>query len=951
MPIADRLQNIVYTLPRGIQVASVKQNGQPTSCTMIKGSNNMRTASNTAMRGGLLATAAILTSMMMPAVGYAQATAAADDAADAKEIVVIGTRRTDRSVTDSASPIDVIGATELAASPAVNMLDTIKNLVPSFFVPQNTISDASTFVRAPSLRGLGADQILVMINGKRYNRSALVNVYTGADTALSFGSQGADIGNIPGIAIGNLQVLRDGATAQYGADALAGVLNYSIRKDAGFEAQALYGKTYRGDGASKIVSGYAGFKIGDRGFISLAGEYYDQDGTSRGVTRASALALAASNPAVANQIPNAGQGLPAQIWGTSPGNGYKLFLNAAIDVGAESQLYFTGNLAHSDTNQSFNYRLPVTQGGLVINDGSGTTSVVSRGRNGSFAPIFLTPCPAANPTCVAVNGVPGFVNTPSAAFPLSNGTTFSFTSVYPGGFTPRFIGKVDQAYGTAGIKGKVDSGFTYDLSATFARNSLGLSMTNSLSPSYGPASQTSFEFGKLIQSEQTLNADFTYPIEVGFDSPITLSAGAEYRRETYKTTGGDVQSYGLGPFATQTIYNQTAPGVYAPAGITASQSPGASGYGGTNPAFAVNATQTNYAVYVGAETDVTKAFTVGFAGRYENYNTFGGIVVGKANALLRVSDAVSLRATVGTGFHAPSPGQNNTQIVTTNFLGGDQVQTGTYPTASAIARYYGSSTLSPERSTNFGAGIVLKPTSALSLTVDGYIIQIKNRIGISQNFTVTAADIAAQPALAAVGRGGVVNYFTNGFDVSSKGIEAVANYRTEMMGGPINFTLAYSYNNLKAKNIKRTTAGQPLVNGQQEYNIANLAPQNRITASAGWQLGDFSLNARANYYGKWSNALEYNLVPPVGNAAPPSQIFSAKTLFDLDASYTFAQHFTLTVGANNLFNVFPDKIKASVVNPVFVATGGLNDGQVYPRSGGPFGMNGGFYYARLRVKY
>ena len=906
----------------------------------------MRSNIKTAVRGGLLASAAIISFPLTSGTAHAQA-AEATAADDAKEIVVIGTRRTDRSVTDSASPIDVISATDLAASPQVNMLDTIKNLVPSFFVPQNTISDASTFVRAPSLRGLGADQILVMINGKRYNRSALVNVYTGADTALSFGSQGADIGNIPTIAIKNLQVLRDGATAQYGADALAGVLNYSIRDDEGIEVQGLYGKTYRGDGASKIVSANAGLKIGDRGFINLSGEYYDQGQTSRGVTRASAIQLAITNPAVANSIPGAAKGEPAQIWGTSPSNGYKAFVNAAIDVGDQSQFYFTGNLAHSETNQSFNYRLPVTQTGLVINDGTGTPQTVSRGRNGSFAPIYLTACPAAS---VATCPTSGFVN---------NTNTFSFTSIYPGGFTPRFIGKVDQAYGTIGFKGKTDTNFTYDMSATFARNSLDLSMTGSLSPSFGPQSQTSFQFGKQIQSEQTLNLDLTYPIEAGFASPITLSGGAEYRRERYQTTQGDLQSYAAGPFTSQVLYNLVTPAVgatpavYAPANITVSQSPAASGYGGTSPNFANISTQTNYALYVGAETDITEALSVGLAGRYENYNTFGGIVVGKANALFRVTDAVSLRATVGTGFHAPSPGQNNTQVVTTNFLGGNQVQTGTYPTTSSIAQFYGAGSLSPERSTNFGAGIVLKPVSGLSLTVDGYIINIKNRIGISQNYTVTAANVAALPALATVGVGGVVNYFTNGFDVTSKGIEAVANYRTSLVGGRLDLTFAYSYNNLKSKNIKLSTSGQQLVSLEQQYNIANLAPQNRITASAGWQINDFSLNARANYYGKWSNALEYNFVPAVAGAttAPPSQIFGAKTLFDLDASYTFADHFTLTVGANNLFNVYPDKIKASVINPIFALTGGLNDGQVYPRSGGPFGINGGFYYARLRVKY
>jgi iron complex outermembrane recepter protein len=883
---------------------------------------------------------------------YAQdgdADAAAEDATKDDGIMVIGSRRTDRSATDSASPVDVIGAEELTASPAVNLLDTVRNLVPSFFVPQNTISDASTFVRAPSLRGLGADQILVMINGKRYNRSALVNVYTGADTALSFGSQGADIGNIPAIAIKNLQVLRDGATAQYGADALAGVLNYQIRDDEGVEFQALYGETYEGDGASTILSGNAGLKIGDSGFVNVSAEWYDQNGTSRGVSRASAISLALTNPAVAGSIPGAADGLPAQIWGTSPGDGYKLFLNASLDVGNESQIYLTGNLSHSETDQSFNYRLSVSQPGLVIDNGSGTPATASPGRNGSFAPIFITACPTGNATCPAG----GFVNTPSLAFPLNNGTTFSFASIYPGGFTPRFIGVVDQAYGTGGFKGETDSGFTYDLSATFGRNSLDLSMTDSLSASFGPASQTSFEFGKLIQSEQILNADFTYPVEAGFASPITLSGGAEFRKERYEKTVGDLQSYAAGPYASQVIYNQTAPGVYAPAGITATQSPAASGYGGVSPNFAGVSTQSSYGFYVGAEADITEALTAGVAGRWEHYDTFGSVVVGKANMLYRFSDAVSFRATVGNGFHAPSPGQNNTQVVTTNFLGGNQVQTGTYPTTSEIAQFYGAGSLKPERSTNFGAGIVLKPANALSFTIDGYIINIKNRIGISQNYTVTAANITALPSLATVGLGGVVNYFTNGFDVTSKGIEAVANYRTDVMGGPLNLTLAYSYNNLKPKNIQLTTTGTPLVSPQQQYNIRNLAPQHRINASANWKLGDFTMNLRGNYYSSWSNALEYNLVAPVPGSltAPPSQRFGAKLLTDFDISYTLMEHFTLTVGANNLFDVYPDKIRASVVNPIYALSGGLNDGQVYPRSGGPFGINGGFYYARLRIDY
>lgn len=863
---------------------------------------------------------------------------AAEEAEGDDGIMVIGSRRTDRSATDSPSPVDVIGSEELSAQPAANMLDVVRNLVPSFYVPQNTISDASTFVRAPSLRGLGADQILVMVNGKRYNRAALVQVYSGADTALSYGAQGSDIANIPAISVKNLQVLRDGATAQYGSDAIAGVVNYVLRDDEGFDVQGLWGQNYEGDGDRWQIAGNAGLKLGDRGFVNVSAEYYDQKGTSRGATRPIAIVLANTQPGVVNSIPNYPG--PAQIWGTSPGHGFKLFLNSAIDVTDNSQFYLTLNYAESTANQSFNYRSPITAPApLAVDDGSGVPATRTPTRNGAFNPIYITPCPAATPTC------------PTGGWVRNGGATFNFSSIYPGGFTPRFIGDVEQAYGTGGFKGETNSGFTYDLSATFARNSLALSMTDSLSQSFGPISQTDFFFGKLIQTEQNLNLDLTYPVDVGWASPITFSGGAEYRREEYEKTVGDLQSYAAGPYASQTLYDLVAPGVYSATGITVSQSPAASGYGGVSPTFAGSASQTSYGFYVGAEADITDAFTAGIAGRWEHYDTFGSTVVGKANMLYRISDAVSLRATVGTGFHAPSPGQNNTQIVTTNFLGGNQVQTGTYPVTSDIAQFYGATSLQPEKSVNLGGGIVLKPTDKLNITLDGYTIKVKNRIGISQNFTVTAANVLALPSLAAVGVGGVVNYFTNGFDTRTSGFDFVTSYRTDLGGGDLNLTLAYNYNKSKV------TAFNPLViNAQQRYNISNLPPKHRINLGATWKMGDFQINARENFYSSWSNSLEYNLTAPVPNAAtatvaPPSQRFGSKFLTDLDISYTFMDHYTLTVGANNLFDTYPDKIRASTVNPIYALTGSLADGQIYPRSGGPFGINGGFYYVRVAVDY
>jgi iron complex outermembrane recepter protein len=848
------------------------------------------------------------------------ATAASEEGEDS--IVVLGTRRTDRSAADTASPVDVISADELGAQPAANMLDAVKNIVPSFFVSQNTISDASTFVRSPSLRGLPADNILVMLNGKRYNRSALVQVYSGGDTALGFGSQGADISAIPAIAVANLQVLREGATAQYGSDAIGGVLNYGLREDEGIELQARYGQYFdNGDGKSYQVAGNFGTKIGDSGFINVSAEYNDDGQTSRGVTRPIALVFENLNPTLADQLPNYPG--PVQIWGSSPSKGYKAVLNAGFDVTDNSELYFFANVARSKGNQSFNYRSPISAPTpLVVDDGSGTPSTRSPGRNGSFShPAYLTPCPTGNATC------------PTGSFVL-DANVFNFASLYPAGFTPRFIGVNKELYGTVGYKGETDSGFRYDLSGSMSRNSLTLSMTDSLNASFGPDSQTEFEFGSLIQKELNLNLDVSYPIEAGLASPITLSAGAEYRKETYKATEGDLQSYAAGPFASQSLYVQTAPGVYA-FDSTVNFSPAASGYGGTSPASAGSFSQKNFALYVGAETDLSDALSVGVAGRYEDYNTFGSTFVGKFNMLYNFTDWFAIRATFGTGFHAPSPGQSNVEILTTNFVQGNQVQTGTYQVDNPISQYYGAKPLTPEKSTNFGVGFVIKPTSSLSLTMDAYSIKVRNRIGITQTFDVTAADIIALPALASVGVGGDVNYFTNGFDTTTSGLDVIGTYRTDIGSGKLNMTLAYNYNKSDV-----TDFDPQVISAAQRSDISNFAPRHRAILSAGLQVGDFSINARENYYSSWSVEADY-----------PGQRFGAKFTSDLDVSYTIADHYTLTVGANNLFNTKPDRIAPSTSNPIYALTGSTGDGQIYPRSGGPFGINGGFWYARIRVKY
>lgn len=905
-------------------------------------------------RRAALAAATAILALASADVAMAQTTSGAADGAEAADdtaasIVVIGTRRLDRTVTDSASPVDVIQAAELNAQPAPNMLDAMKNLVPSFFVPQNTISDASTFVRAPSLRGLPADNILVMINGKRFNRSPLVQVYSGGDTALSFGSQGADISSIPSIAIGNLQILRDGATAQYGSDAIGGVLNYGLRRDEGIEVQALYGRHfdnggpqtgYGNNGRTWQISGNLGVKLGDSGFVNIAGEYFDSDGTSRGATRPHSVVFAQTFPALASQLPHYPG--PSQVWGSSPSNGYKFMLNAEFDVGENSQLYVFGNLAHSTADQSFNYRPSVSLTGFAAFNGTANITV-SQGRNSAFAhPIYLTGCTGAGATACPT-GAGNYVMS-SLAGP---GATYDFATMYPAGFTPRFVGVNDQIFGVMGFKGGDPSTLKYDLSVSASKQQLDLSMYDSLSPSFGPTTQQSFKFGKLIQREFNVTLDVSTELDAGFASPITLSGGLEFRNESYEATPGDLQSYAGGPYAVQNLYVETAPGIWA-LNSTVTMPPAASGYGGTSPTFAGKNSQSNYGGYLGLEGDLTESFSMGMAVRLEHNSGFGDAFVSKLNALWKVSDTISLRGTVGTGFHAPSPGQNNVQVLTTTFNAGNQVQVGTYPVTSNISQYYGASQLSAEKSTNFGAGIVIKPSNTLTLTIDAYSIKVKDRIGISQSFAVTAPDLVALPALAGVGLGGTVQYFTNGFDTTTKGIDVVGSYRTDLAGGRLNLTLAYNYNR---SNVDRFNPG--VIGVQQLIDIKYLAPAHRANFAANWQMGNFTLNLRESYYGEWRDSTDYPLRAGniAGNPIIDGQRFGARFVTDLDVSYTFAEHYTLTIGANNLFNVYPDKIQATVDNPIFALTGSISNGSVYPRSGGPFGINGGFYYARLRVKY
>ena len=851
-----------------------------------------------------------------------------------EEVIITGTRRQDRTVAESTAPIDVLSGNDLAIEPSGSMLDTLSSLVPSFIVGQNSISDASSFVRSPSLRGLPADEMLVMLDGKRYNRSALVQVYYGGETALAFGSQGPDVGALPSIAIKSLEILRDGASAQYGSDAIAGVLNYQLRDNSsGLELTSRLGgyfpSGYSRDGTDRQVAGNLGLPLGGQGFVNLSVEWSKYDQTVRNATRPTALAFAAAFPSLAPDLPHYPG--PVQQWGTPPQDGVKAVVNSGIKLDNGDQLYFFSNWANIQTNESFNYRLPVTVPRLAA-DGSGMWS-----HHGAFNNVYLDPCTSAYTGCPAG----GWINDANTFNYSQRNANFPNAPFYPAGFTPRFYGTTQEFFGTVGYKGTTGSGLHYDVSGSSANNSLAESLRSTVNPSLGPLSPGNFYIGKFVQHESNLNIDLSYPLKVGgLASPLSIAGGLEYRDETYQQLLGEPASYATGQYAIQPLYNcvgtTCSPDMSGGTQVVAAALTESNGYGGIGSS--VDASQISYGAYIDLEADVLPWWTVGLAGRYEDYSSFGNTTLGKIQTRMKFTDWVAFRATASTGFHAPTPGQSNVETVSTTFLPGSatNVQITTLPVSSAGARHFGSTTLGPEDSTNLAAGFVFTLPDKTLLTIDGYDINVRHRISLSQQFTVTANDIAAVPDLNNVGVGGQVQYFGNGFDTKTTGVDLVGSRLFYLGGaGQLSTQLAYNYNTTTVP-----TYNPGFIDKARIVNIKHYAPNSRVNLNLDWRMGPFEALLHENYYGTYRDEYDY-----------PGQLFSAKFTTDLDFAYQVTNNVTAGIGGRNIFNVFPDKLASTAGNPIYASSGGEIDGEVYPRTGGPFGFNGAFWYARLFLKF
>ncbi|WP_371421910.1 TonB-dependent receptor plug domain-containing protein [Tardiphaga sp.] len=783
------------------------------------------------------------------------------------DIVVTGTRRNDLRAADSPTPIDIISSAQLLNQGSSDVNDILREQVPSFNVQRFVTNDGAAFTRPFSLRNLPPDETLVLVNGKRRHRGATVQF---TNIPYIRGSQGPDLAAIPSIAIGQLEVLRDGASANYGSDAIAGVLNFRLREEAsGGTLIARYGQFYAGDGQDVLVQGNVGLPLTAAGFVNVSGEYTNSNQTSRQNQRPDAQALINAG------VP--GVPVPAQRWGNPDAEAARMFLNAGLDLGGGTKAYLFGNYSWSSGTTAFFYRNP-------------------------------------NTTFIATS------------IPLTSqrgGPRFSFRSQYPGGFSPDFGATIRDASLVSGLKGNLIGDLTYDVSASYGTNTAQYRINNTVNPSLGLSSPTNFNAGKLQQRELNFNFDTTYPVDVGFASPLSLAGGLEYRRETYEITAGDIASWQVGPYAS-VIDPDTGQRTGLPVG--------SNGFPGFSPIQAGTFSRSNWAAYTALEGDVSKLFTFGLAGRYEKFSDFGSTFTWKANGRLNFSKAIAVRGSVNTGFRAPTPGQANASQVQTNIdsVTGAPLTAGIIGPNNPVAQFFGAAPLKPEKSFNIAAGLVLTPTSRLTVTIDYFNIKVRDRIALSGNFNLTQAQRTQLGALGIPGGDSFqqVSFFTNSFDSRNQGFDAVATYRFDLGAGRATFGLNANYTNTKVLRASSVIASDR----ERLLELERFVPQWKGNASFNYEGGRLGLTAVATYYGNWT---DYG-----GNLAN-DQTGRAEVLADLELRYRVNDIFRIAVGGENILNNYPDR-----ENRASQTANGIK----YLRFS-PIGFNGGFWYVRGTAKF
>ncbi|RLV59228.1 TonB-dependent receptor [Parashewanella curva] len=843
------------------------------------------------------------------------------DAESIEKIAVVGTRSAPRSVGDSPVPVDIIGGDELEKAGNTDMLEILKGTVPSLNVHTNPISDAATLVRPMNLRGLSADSTLILLNGKRRHRSSVITLLGGG---INDGAQGPDISVIPSIALKQVEVLRDGAAAQYGSDAIAGVVNFQLKdSNDGGSLEVKHGEYYEGDGTSTQISGNIGMPLSENGFANVSFQYKNADATSRSVQRPDAAGFASKGIKVDN---------PAQVWGSPKiKDDLTVFANLGLELDEHSSAYLFGNYSTREAKGGFYYRNPNNRPGVyggIVREVNGQ-KMYRPGDDQKALQELWDKAPATVlvgsldgkskqldcPLVPIVNGIPD----QAALGSLKAANCFAFNMILPGGFTPNFGGEIIDTSITAGTKGEFQidwlKGITYDFSGSYGRNDSKYFLYNTVNASLGPDTPRDFNPGQAINSELTFNADFVKFLDWGLTDEVALAFGAEWHKENYQVIAGDEASFKVGPLFDQGF------------------SIGSNGFPGYKPSAAGDYSSNNKAVYVQTSLPMSENLLVDAALRYEDFDSFGSTLNYKVAGSYHLTDEFAVRGSVNTGFRAPTVGQQNFTNVQTELSGGVLVDSALLPPTNPISQELGGKALSPEESFSYTFGGVFT-YGDLFVTVDYYNIKVEDRIGQSNKIELKPEQKAKLKAAGVPNVDGLtkVSFFTNDFDTTTQGIDLVANYSAQLFNGDSTFAFAYNWNETKVDKYSEITG---------EFKVARLEkdlPNHRATFTWSQSWEDVSMFTRANYFGEYQGVhVDFDKTVKTGSAA---------VTIDVEVNYNFNESFALAVGAQNLLDQDAERLdfqgKTGIPNNNW-------GGKFYETS--PFGFNGGYWYVKGTYKF
>ena len=789
---------------------------------------------------------------------------------DLNRVVVVGSRsNVSRSRTQTPVPVDVITNRELSMTGQVEPTQMINFVAPSYNSSRQTVADGTDHIDPATLRGLGPDQALVLVDGKRRYNTALLNV----NGTVGRGSVGTDLNAIPVAAIDRVEVLRDGASSQYGSDAIGGVINIVMKKsNTGTTLYTHFGEQYEGDGAVQQFGLNHGTNLGKKGgYLNISGEVRHRNPTNRA--------------------------------GDYTGTVY------TNDVPLDEQLIAQNNFSrknnmHIGNSEVYNYGAFINMGYPFKKDLQFLLSAGYNYRDGKAA---------------------GFYRYPKQ-------TSQVIVELYPNGFLPEINSDIRDKYVTVGFEGKIAGNWNWDASQAFGGNTFAFDVTNSNNASQyalKDAAPTEFYAGKLLFSQYTTNFNISrdFGPKMGLKT-FNFAAGAEFRSDNYSIEAGEEASY--------LNYDPSSGKVG-----------GAQVFPGFQPANAVDERRNVFGGYVDVETDINDKLLLNGAGRYEHYSDYGSSFAGKFAIRYQLLDQLAIRGAFSNGFRAPSIHQRFFSAISTVFIqtssGLQPFQQGTFRNNSLVAQAFGIPSLDAETSTNYSVGLTSRlANNKLSITIDGYLIDIDNRIVLSSSFRrfnapeAPAVDqiLDQYPELDDVS---AVIFFTNAIDTRTQGIDAVVSFVDKLGNGQFTLTGAANFNETRVQGqADVSTITDPALQARlfardEEGRIEEAQPRHKISINFNYRVSKWTFNVRSTRFGEVATR-------DPGNPAL-DEFFSPKTVTDASMTYKLKNLVNITVGANNIANTYPDKLKH------FINT---SEGRfVYSRNATQFGFNGGYYYTSL----